>query len=55
MDRSKEVLPPKTRLPWDPPALKEVGTVADVLRGGGGKSNVSAQDSGDSLKPKGRG
>jgi hypothetical protein len=56
MDRSKEVAPPtKTRRPWDPPALKEVGTVGDVLRGGSGKSNVSSADMGDSLKPKGQG
>ena len=43
------------RRPWDSPKVKSVGTVADVLRGGGGKLTVVASDSGDVNKPKGQG
>lgn len=40
------------RQPWDPPALKPVGTVGDVLRGGGGKDSISPADPGEPRKPK---
>lgn len=41
------------RRPWSPPALKAVGTVGDVLRGGGGKNSPAPADPGEVRKPKG--
>ena len=42
----------RKRRPWEPPALKAVGKVAEVLRQGGGKLAVSASDPGeDTRKP----
>jgi hypothetical protein len=56
MDTSKMPPPPtQHRRPWKPPALKDVGTVGEVLQGGGGKTAISQADSGDSHKPKGQG
>ncbi len=41
---------------WEEPTLRKVGTVGEVLRGGGGKLSVMADDSGDApRKPKGQG
>ncbi len=34
--------------------LTEVGTVAEVVRGGGGKLSIVADDMGDVRKPKGQ-
>jgi hypothetical protein len=45
----------KARRPWERPEVKAVGSVSDVLRGGGGKLSVSAADTGDVNKPKGQG
>jgi hypothetical protein len=56
MDSLKKPTPPtEARRPWEPPALKQVGKVAEVLQAGTGKATVSAADSGDTLKPKGQG
>jgi hypothetical protein len=44
-----------SRRPWEPPTVKTVGTVAEVLKGGGGKLSVVANDTGDVNKPKGQG
>lgn len=38
--------------PWEPPTLKVVGAVADVLRGGGGKDSPSPHDPGEIRKPR---
>ena len=38
--------------PWEPPTVKPVGTVGDVLRGGGGKDSVMPADPGETRKPK---
>lgn len=43
------------RRPWDSPKVSSVGTVADVLRGGGGKLTLAGNDTGDTRKPKGQG
>lgn len=37
---------------WEPPTVKTVGTVGDVLKGGGGKDSVSPADPGEARKPK---
>ena len=37
--------------PWEPPRLKVVGAVGDVLRGGGGKDSPSPADPGEVRKP----
>ena len=41
-----------TRQPWETPTLKAVGTVGDVLKGGGGKDSVNPADPGEARKPK---
>lgn len=41
--------------PWSPPTVKNVGTVGEVLQGGGGKLSPTQEDSGDNRKPKGQG
>jgi hypothetical protein len=45
--------PGQSRRQWQTPTLKPVGTVADVIRGGGGKLSPTFNDSGDNRKPKG--
>jgi hypothetical protein len=45
----------ENRRTWEPPAIKTVGTVTEVLRGGGGKLSINANDTGDIRKPKGMG
>jgi hypothetical protein len=43
----------RTRRPWAPPALKTVGTISEVLQGGGGKLSQTGGDGGESRKEKG--
>lgn len=40
----------RTPRPWEPPRLKAVGTVADVLKSGGGKVTVVTGDPGEPQK-----
>jgi len=40
---------------WTKPAVKPAGTLAEILKGGGGKTSVDAPDTGDVRKPKGQG
>lgn len=40
------------RRPWQPPTLRSVGTVGDVLQGGGGKLSAVNADPGESRKEK---
>ena len=40
---------------WEPMRVTPAGTVAEVLRGGGGKLSIMAADTGDVRKPKGQG
>ena len=44
-DRSNLVA--AARRQWVPPAVKLVGTIAEVLKHGGGKLSMTADDSGD--------
>jgi hypothetical protein len=46
--------PAPERRPWEAPALRPVGTVAQILAGGGGKASILASDSGDTHKPYGQ-
>jgi hypothetical protein len=39
---------------WESMKLTEVGTIAEVVRGGGGKLSIVADDTGDVRKPKGQ-
>lgn len=50
----KQAPPRQKGRPWVPPTLKPVGTIAEVLRGGGGKQSVVEADTGDFNKPKGQ-
>jgi hypothetical protein len=43
------------KLAWEPMRLTEVGTVADVVHGGGGKLSPTPGDPGDIRKPPGQG
>jgi hypothetical protein len=43
------------RAAWQKPSLQRVGDVGGVFLGGGGKLSITADDSGDSRKPKGTG
>jgi hypothetical protein len=45
---------PKKRL-WQSPAMVAVGTIGEVLKGGGGKLSPMANDPGDIRKPSGQG
>lgn len=56
MSTSDKQTPPPApkRRPWEKPALRAVGTVTQVLEGGGGKASVLASDSGDVHKPYGQ-
>jgi hypothetical protein len=52
MDSSEHAL--ATRRSWEPPLLKTIGTIGEVLRGGGGKLSTNAGDTGEPVrKPKG--
>ena len=53
-DRSNLVA--AARRQWVSPAVKLVGTIAEVLKGGGGKLSVTAGDTGEPpRKPNGHG
>jgi hypothetical protein len=41
---------PGTRRPWEPPTMRTVGTVGEVLRAGGGKLAISAVDTGEEAR-----
>jgi hypothetical protein len=43
----------KARRPWVSPAVKLVGTIAEVLKGGGGKMSVIGGDPGEHRKQTG--
>ena len=57
MDASdKQVRPTGDRHAWSTPALKTIGTIGEVLQGGGGKLSTSSGDPGEPMrKPKGQG
>ena len=44
----------RTLRAWDRPTVTAVGTVGDVLKGGGGKNSPSPADPGESRKPSGQ-
>lgn len=45
----------KAKKDWVKPAIKDAGTVASILKGGGGKLSIETNDTGDIRKPKGQG
>lgn len=53
---NKQARATRDRRPWEPPAVKTVGTIGEVLQGGGGKLSTTGGDSGEpTRKPKGQG
>jgi|RhiMetdeSRZDD1v2_1073273.scaffolds.fasta_scaffold469309_2 hypothetical protein len=46
---------PRDRRRWEPPRLEMVGTIGEVLQGGGGKLSTIGGDPGDNRKPTGQG
>jgi hypothetical protein len=53
MGAQDKSLATQTRRPWAPPVLKSVGTIAAVLRGGGGKLSTTGGDPGENRKQTG--
>jgi len=49
-EREKQVLGTESRRAWKRPALKSVGTVAEVIQAGTGKVSVITGDPGESQK-----
>ena len=45
--------PTQDRRPWEPPAVKTVGTIGEVLQQGGGKPSTIGGDPGDFRKQTG--
>ena len=43
----------QVRRPWEPPAMKAVGTISEVLEGGGGKLTLTGGDPGEARKQQG--
>jgi hypothetical protein len=43
----------RVRRSWKPPTINTVGTLGEVLQGGGGKSSVMPADPGETRKPTG--
>ena len=41
------------RRPWEPPTIKSVGTIGQVLQGGGGKLSTTGGDPGENRKQSG--
>jgi hypothetical protein len=50
--KKQEVVKPIRRR-WEKPELVTVGTVGEVLKGGGGKLSLTSSDTGDINKPTG--
>jgi hypothetical protein len=42
---------PRDRRRWEPPRLKMVATIGEVLQGGGGKLSIQGGDPGENRKP----
>ena len=49
-EEAQDANPPAAKQPWVEPKLKAVGTVGDVLQGGGGKLSVVGGDPGEMRK-----
>lgn len=46
----------KGRRPWEPPALKAIGSISQLVQAGAGKISAALGDSGDPpFKPPGQG
>jgi hypothetical protein len=54
MKNFKQVPPTEGRRPWEPPALRSIGTIGEVVQTGGGKISAVTGDPGDPpFKPPG--
>lgn len=53
---NKQVAETRYRRPWEPPTVKALKTVGELLQGGGGKLSTTGGDAGEpTRKPKGQG
>ena len=52
MSTQNDVHGQPVRQAWEAPTVKVVGTVGDVLKGGGGKQSMQPADPGEIRKPK---
>jgi hypothetical protein len=56
MTESKRDTATDSQASWDPPVLKMVGTISELVKAGEGKISTSTFDTGDTpFKPKGQG
>jgi hypothetical protein len=47
--------PTHRRRPWEPPTLKAIGTISQLVQSGGGKASTTPHDTGDPIfKPPGQ-
>ena len=54
MTKKQDARLEEARQAWEAPTVKTVGTVGQVLQGGGGKLSIEADDTGDApRKPRG--
>ena len=55
MERDDKLAATQPRRPWEPPTLKAIGTISQLVQSGGGKSSVAPHDPGDPpFKPPGQ-
>lgn len=55
MDQFNKRSATRNRRRWEPPAVKTLGTIAEIVRGGGAKIlTVTEADPGDTGKPPGQ-
>ena len=53
-DRNEKPTGQVARRRWHSPVVREVGTLGNVLKGGGGKLSIPQDDMGDVRKPPGQ-
>ena len=56
MERDDKIAATQRRRLWEPPTLKAIGTISQMVQSGGGKISTSPHDPGDPpFKPPGQG
>jgi hypothetical protein len=56
MERLDKLTDTQRRRRWEPPTLKPIGTISQLVQSGGGKASTMPFDSGDPpFKPPGQG
>ncbi len=55
MKKQEEANLEAVKAPWTPLRVRCVGTISEVVQGGGGKLSTAGGDQGDNRKPSGQG